>query len=418
MHLQIDPWIIFLITICGDVEKNPGPPNLNDITFCNVNIRSLNALPRSGHKLARFTAFKNALVNNYDIITATETWLSSEHPTSDYELPGYSGPFRLDRPDDSGYGGVIAWVVDTLAAKRMPELEEQNHETMWIMVNNKVKQVLIAISYRQKVGTYAPGYWGGLQAGFDKAVGTKIANIVLVGDFNADPGGPKADYDKLEEFLSLNNLTQHIREPTRITRTSATRLDLIITNLPMLAKGVGVGSPVHENDHCTIYGILNMKTVKRQCFTRDMWDFKNANFDLFREELGNSDWESCMESDDIDEICDKWSAMCLEISERVITKKRVKVRPYDKNWYNNYLRRLRRIKDRDHNEWTKERSDLNWNIYKASRNKYFQECDRIKLDYEEHIYATLASEINNNPKNGGPSWVKPWERLKNPHIQL
>ena len=223
-------------------EKNLGPPDLSDITICNVNIRSLNALPRRGHKLTRLTAFKNALVDNYDIITATETWLSSEHPDSNYELPGYSGPFRLDRPDDTGYGGVIAWVVDTLSAKRMPALEETNHETMWIMINNKVSQVLLAISYRQQVGDYAPEYWTKLQSGLDKAVGTKIANIVMVGDFNADPGGPKADYDKLEEFLSLNNLSQHIKEPTRITRNSATKLDLIISNLPMLVKAAGVGT--------------------------------------------------------------------------------------------------------------------------------------------------------------------------------
>jgi hypothetical protein len=41
---------------------------------------------------------------------------------------------------------------------------------------------------------------------------------------------------------------------------------------------------------------------------------------------------------------------------------------------------------------------INWDIYKAARNKYFQECDRLKLEHEEHIYASLASEINKNPK--------------------
>jgi hypothetical protein len=81
-----------------------------------------------------------------------------------------------------------------LSSKRMPTLEENDHETMWIMVNNKVKQVLIAISYRQKVGNYAPSYWEKLQKGYDKAIGTKIPNILMVGDFNADPGGSKSDH--------------------------------------------------------------------------------------------------------------------------------------------------------------------------------------------------------------------------------
>jgi hypothetical protein len=131
---------------------------------------------------------------------------------------------------------------------------------------------------------------------------------------------------------------------------------------------------------------------------RDMWNFKEANFDLFREELSNVNWDDCMDSDDINDICDSWTAKFLEISERIITKKRVKVRPYDKNWYNNYLRRLKRIKDREHGTWVSNRLDLHWEIYKAARNKYFQECDRLKLEFEEHIYSSLADQVNKNPK--------------------
>ena len=398
MHLEIDPWIAFILAICGDIESNPGPSDSFDITFCNLNIRSLNAISRSGHKISRFSVFKNALAGNYDMITVTESWLNADHLDSDYVIPGYSGPYRLDRPDGTSYGGVAAWVTDTLVTTRMHALEEKDHETMWLMINNKVKQILIAVSYRQKKGKFAPGYWTKLQAGYDKAIATKISNIMLVGDFNADPGKEKTAHDNLVDFMSMNNLTQHVRDPTRITATTATRLDLIITNLPMLVKNVGVMGPVHENDHSTVFGTLNLKTVKRQVFSRDMWDFKNANFDLFREELSNADWDSCMESENIDEICERWSSLFLNISERIIKKKRVKVRPYDKNWYNNYLRRLKRVKDREHGIWVTTRTDLQWAIYKAARNSYFQECDRIKLEHEEHIYSNLASEINHNPK--------------------
>ena len=111
-------------------------------------------------------------------------------------------------------------------------------------------------------------------------------------------------------------------------------------------------------------------------------NFKSANFDQFREELSNTNWDDCFETEDMDDICLKWTDKFLEISERVITKKRVKVRPEDKNWYNNYLRRLRRVKDREHGGWVKARTDPNWDIYRAARNKYYQECDRLKVEYE------------------------------------
>ena len=93
--------------------------------------------------------------------------------------------------------------------------------------------------------------------------------------------------------------------------------------------------------------------------------------------------------------------MFITISARVITRKKIKIRLTDKTWYNNYLRRLRRVKDRDHKTWTRNKTDLNWDIYKASRNQYFQECDRIIIEYEEHIYATLADEIDKKKISGG-----------------
>jgi hypothetical protein len=398
MQIETDPWVIFLLTLGMDIEKNPGPSHVTrNITICNLNIRSLTAKPRTVGTIPRFTAFKNALAGTYDIITATESWLTSEHHDLDLVIPNYNGPYRYDRPDDSGHGGEVAWVSDALISKHRPDIQVLNHESLWIEVGTKDAKVLVGISYRQELGDFSAGYWPNLQSGYDKAVATRIPNIILVGDFNADPDN-KGAHDNLVEFLGLNNLTQHINEPTRLTDRKSSKLDLIISNLPMLVLGAGVGTPVHENDHCTIFGTLNLKTIKRGVFTREMWNFKNADFDLFREELGNVRWEDCFVTDDIDEICDTWTSMFKAVSEKVISKKRVKIRPNDKNWYNNYLRNLRIVKDRDYKTWAKAKCDLNWVIYKESRNKYFQECDRIKIEHEEHIYANLATEINNNPK--------------------
>ena len=397
MQVEVDPWLVLLLVACMDVERNPGPI-LSNVTICHVNIRSLNAKPRVRGGLSRFAEFKNALAGTYDVITASETWLTSEHSDSDFALQGYNGPYRVDRSDDSGHGGVAAWVTDSLITERRGDLEKPDHEVLWLSICNKETRILLAVCYRQKLGDYAPGFWTKLFESHELAVATKIPNIMLIGDFNADPGYERTDYDILTDFITINNMHQHVREPTRVTETTASILDLMITNLPRLVTRVGVGGLVHGNDHRTIFGTLNLKTIKRQIFTRDMWNFKTADFDLFREELSNTNWDECFETENIDEVCDKWTDMFLKIAERVVTKKKVKVRPEDKNWYNNYLRRLRRIKDREYGFWASDKGPINWDIYKAARNKYFQECERIKLEHEEHIYATLASEINVNPK--------------------
>jgi hypothetical protein len=82
-----------------------------------------------------------------------------------------------------------------------------------------------------------------------------------------------------------------------------------------------VGGVLHGNDHRTIFGTLNMRTIKRQAFTREMWDFKYANFDLFREELSRANWDSCLDSYNIDTVCDRWTKMFTNISEQCVKKK-------------------------------------------------------------------------------------------------
>ena len=58
------------------------------------------------------------LSDKYDIITESETWLNSKCCSTPLQLQGYQTPFRKDRSDDQGYGGVLAWISDTIAAKR------------------------------------------------------------------------------------------------------------------------------------------------------------------------------------------------------------------------------------------------------------------------------------------------------------
>jgi hypothetical protein len=382
-----------------DIEKNPGPENTDEhLKICNMNIRSLNAKPAQGG-ITRFTAVKNAVSNIYDIVTITESWLQSEHKSDNYKIDGFQGPFRLDRPDDTGYGGVLAWVTNTLIAKRRNDLEETDNESMWIQVENKLKQILVCVTYRQKKGKYAPTYWEKLLKSYDKAVGSRIPNLVLIGDFNGDPGSDRAGALNLNDFVSTNNLHHHIFDPTRVVPgESETRLDLILTNLPHLVINAGVGAPVHDNDHSTIFGTLNMKTYRRKPYERHMWKFKDANFDLFRSKLDEVNWDSCFENDDINDICDKWSNLFMEQAKVSIPNRKVLIRTSDKSWYNNYLRRLKRTKDRYYNIAVKSKIPFDWTRYKASKNNYFIECDRLKLEYDEHLYATLADQVTSNPK--------------------
>jgi hypothetical protein len=120
----------------------------------------------------------------------------------------------------------------------------------------------------------------------------------LTGDFNADIGTDKPAYDELHAFLALNHLFQHVKEPTRITPTRSSILDLIITNSPSLVSNVQVIAPIHKNDHCTVFGEVASLLSKRKAYNRTMWNFKDADFVGFREKLKETNWDDCFQTED------------------------------------------------------------------------------------------------------------------------
>ena len=126
---------------------------------------------------------------------------------------------------------------------------------MWIQIVNNEKQILICLTYRQTYSKGAIPQTTGkkLHNSYDKAVGSSIPNLVLVGDFNGDASTDSKGTENLDEFVSLNNVYHHIFEPTRVEQGgSATRSDLVLTNLPVLISGAGMGGSMRM----TIFGNL------------------------------------------------------------------------------------------------------------------------------------------------------------------
>jgi hypothetical protein len=111
----------------------------------------------------------------------------------------------------------------------------------------------------------------------DNAKQTTINHIMIIGDLNADDG--TRDGVILNMFMNANHLVSHINEPTRITPTSQTCLDRIISNMTHCVKDTQVVAPLLKNDHCTIGTTLNFHITRQQCYTRLMWVYARGDFD-------------------------------------------------------------------------------------------------------------------------------------------
>lgn len=203
------------------MHKNPGP-DYYDISVCHANIRSLKG--------------KDILLNiqcdfagKYDIITLSETWLSGDDSSGDFQLTGYQSVYQRDRSQGlGGYGGVLAWVANNISCKRRGDLEIADIESMWFDIRTNNNKFLLCVLY--KAPNSDDTFWELLQDNLDHVKQTHNIKTMLLGDFNADPTSRQGTL--LADLVQVNNLTFHIDKPTRITSHSSTILDQCITNFP------------------------------------------------------------------------------------------------------------------------------------------------------------------------------------------
>ena len=110
-----------------------------------------------------------------------------------------------------------------------------------------------------------------------------IADIMIIGDFNADPQTQEGR--KLSLFAKSNILTLHITEPTRISQASATVLDQCLSNFPQCVQHPRVQQPVFINDHCTIRMYLLFRHKKSKCYKCTMWQFNQCDLNQLQQDI-------------------------------------------------------------------------------------------------------------------------------------
>lgn len=366
--------VLLLLRLSNDIELNPGPTTKN-ISICQINIRGLRS---------NFSNLLSSVSNLYDIICIQETMLSNKVNIDSLKICGYQTPFRRDR--DQNGGGLIVYLSNNIKGKRRLDLESSNSETLWIELKIKGLTLLLCNCYRPP--SSGVEFWDSFQCQLDKAKRGPIKNILVAGDLNADASTATGRY--FLSFVQQNHLCAHVQQPTRITATSSTCLDQIISNIPYLFNNVVIKPPIGSTDHCTVIGQFRIDTVKRECYQRKVWYYNKADFNYFRSELSKYDWELCFSSGNPDIVCLEWTRVFLEIANKCIPNKVVTIRPNDVPWYNSHLRRLRKLRDRSHTAAKKKNTNRLWEIYRQQRNKYNNELHHAEEAYYNSMAETLS----------------------------
>ena len=192
-------------------------------------------------------------LNNVNILCVSETWLKSDIEDCEILIDGYDF-CRVDRKNiehDKG-GGLICYVKNGIVYKEVSSFYVDDIEALWIEVNlPHTKPVLLGTVYRPPDENVE--YLNKLDSMFQHST-SQYEDVIILGDFNLDIC-KRANCTKVNNIAKHSNLTQLIKNPTRITDISNTILDLIFVTNPDKVFSSGVHS-LGLSDHSLIYLIF------------------------------------------------------------------------------------------------------------------------------------------------------------------
>ena len=406
--------MLLIILLCGDIEINPGPSSsissiadsldylfanekldVQDLlTFTCLNVQSI--LPKID--------IIEAELGDRDIILLTETWLKNITPNRLVELKNFKEPYRNDRAGDQVGGGVMIYVKNNIPSTRRQDLEVQTLECLWVEVFVKKTKILFGLFYRPP--NSIASHWDHISYSVEKALNSGIDKIIVMGDFNENL--LTQTQGKLNNILVQNGLYQAISEPTFFHEASSSLLDPLIIN----DKDFLLYSEVSENIleaniryHCPISGILNLQKPNSKLIKRKIWDFNHGDFDQYRQDLDNTDWNNIVNENDLDTAVTLVTKTILDIADKNIPCKYIQIRQNDPPWMTSLIRKMIRKRKRLHKKAKKSNCQQDWNKFKKIRNQCVNVVKQAKLNY-------FDKQVNNlqNQDLSVKNW---WKTLRN-----
>ena len=102
---------------------------------------------------------------------------------------------------------------------------------------------------------------------FIKKLNSESKEVIIVGDLNCNMLDSSNFAMKNADLLNINQLTQLIVKPTKVTQTTSTLLDFCVTSLPEKINTYSDVFPIGVNDHNLIFVVCKINTCSKK------WEF-------------------------------------------------------------------------------------------------------------------------------------------------
>lgn len=331
-----------------------------------------------------------------DIFACSETNIKANTPAKRYNIPGYK-LIKLNR-DHTTKGGIGIYFKDAYKPKRIDvRYEALQPEVLFTEVEINGNKVAVGVIYKSPKTTYR--IYAEIQE-ILAFITTKYSHVILLGDFNINLliNDIESDFFK-NVIMQPFDLHQVIREPTRITSTTATNIDHILVTNNENVKASGVVDFPGISDHCLIFMSYSLKRPKFSPTKVVRRDFKNFNKDEFERDMERAPWGNILTIDDNNQeigINDKVTIVENIFKENIDKhapyKEFLVKRPIKAAWMNDELLSLMDTRDKYKNLFNRFKDDYFLNRYKELKNEVNHKIRRAKIE-------EFNQSINNKIKN-------------------
>ena len=246
------------------------------------------------------------------------------------------------RSDISRNGGGVACYVRNYISFNVNEVLSDYIENInFDILLPKTKPILIGVIYRhQDKADFNDHFSDAL----DKINSINNREVYILGDFNIDDKSRLAKPYK--EICSLHGLKQIIHSPTRITNTTSTILDHILTNSKDKLSQSGVidiGISDHQMKFCTIK-IMQQKFFKHKYIK--IRSLKNYSKEILLEKLQEINFPNYINFDDINVAYTDFSNRLIAMIEKIAPLKQICIRNNSCEWVDQEIINGIRIRDK------------------------------------------------------------------------
>ena len=229
-------------------------------------------------------------------------------------------------------------------------------------------------------------------------VDSSLSNLdtILLGDLNCNLMGDSLEANSLKDFISSFNLSQMIGKPTRVTETTQSLIDVIMTSNESIVCLCDVLT-CSISDYNLVYLVLALKIPRRKPYYVTIRSCKNYSGEEFCNDLALAPFHMLSFFDDLEDQVDVFNILFTDVLNQHAPIKRIKVKSRPNSFVSPEIRQVMKTRDAWHKSAMKTNDQLHWNAYRFFRNEVKRE---LWLAEKVHV----RTEIHNSRGNSNSIW--------------